>query len=93
DITVSGIAACSSETPAHATLSTASFTPSGTGGGCWCKITSPAAGGKWIFASNQSAQCSNKCSFICANNMKGTATKNITYRTNIYTSAGIATTQ
>ncbi|MBP5364085.1 MAG: hypothetical protein J6Y49_01915, partial [Alphaproteobacteria bacterium] len=85
-----GIAACSATTAAHAELSTSSFTPENAGTGCWCKLTSPATGTKWIYATANSL-CSTKCAFYCANNMKGTAAKNINYRTNIYTAAGIST--
>ncbi len=85
---VTGNAKCSATTGTNGDISAAGFTPEGTGTGCWCQIATPAKGSKWVFGTTN-ASCVDKCGYYCANNMKGTAAKNITYRTNLYNTAGI----
>ncbi|MDE5615920.1 MAG: hypothetical protein K2I81_03760, partial [Alphaproteobacteria bacterium] len=85
---LTGIAACSATTGANGDISAAGFAPESAGTGCWCKLSTPAAGSKWVYATANAA-CTDKCGFYCANNMKGTSAKNITWRTNLYQSAGI----
>lgn len=87
---VAGSAMCSTTTAANGDISASSFSPEGAGTGCWCQLTSPAQGTKWVYAT-ANASCTAKCGYYCANNMKGTSAKNITYRTNLYTVAGIKT--
>ncbi len=82
---VAGAAGCSATTSSNGTIGAAGFTPESAGTGCWCKITSPAAGAKWVYGTTNSA-CTTKCAFFCANNMKGTDT---TFRTALYNTAGI----
>ena len=87
--TVSGVGACDATTAENGDISADGFSPSGTGSGCWCKINSPAQGARYVYGTTNSS-CSTKCGYFCANNMKGTSAKNITYRTNLYTTAGIS---
>ncbi len=86
--TLTGVGACSATTSTNGTVADAGFTPEGAGVGCYCKITDPVEGARWVYASNHDS-CSTKCGYLCANNMTGTSAKNITYRTNLYQAAGI----
>ena len=86
--TLTGVGGCSATTSTNGTVAAAGFTPEGTGTGCYCKITDPVEGARWVYASNHDS-CSTKCGYLCANNMTGTSAKNITYRTNLYQAAGI----
>ena len=83
EMTVSGTGGCSTTTGSNGDISAAGFSPNGSGTGCWCQITSPTQSNRWVYATTNSS-CSTKCGFYCANNMKGTNVKNITYRTNLY---------
>ena len=87
---LTGVGGCDTTTGENGDVSESGFTPGGTGTGCWCKLTSPAQSSRWVYGTTN-ANCSTKCGYFCANNMKGTSTKNITYRTNLYEAAGIAT--
>ena len=86
---VSGEWGCSATTSSNGAYGADGFEPEGSGVGCWCKMTEPAQGAKWVYASNHD-YCTDKCSYLCANNLKGSKAKNITYRTNFYQSAGIS---
>ena len=89
DVVISGVAGCDSTTAENGDIAASGFTPSGSGNGCYCRITSPGDGGtRWVYATTHN-QCSTKCAYMCANNMKGDSSKNITYRTNLYQVAGI----
>ncbi|MBO7656670.1 MAG: InlB B-repeat-containing protein, partial [Alphaproteobacteria bacterium] len=83
EMTVSGTGGCSTTTGSNGDISAAGFSPNGSGTGCWCQITSPTQSNRWVYATTNSS-CSTKCGFYCANTMKGTSAKNITYRTNLY---------
>ena len=88
-VVISGVAGCDSTTAENGDIAASGFTPSGSGNGCYCRITSPGDGGtRWVYATTHN-QCSTKCAYMCANNMKGDSSKNITYRTNLYQVAGI----
>ncbi len=85
---VSGNGACDATTASNGDISATGFSPSGSGTGCWCRIENPAEGARWVYATTVS-QCSTKCGYMCANNMKGSSSKNITYRSNLYSTAGL----
>ena len=87
-VVVEGTGACSATTASNGDISQDGFVPEGSGSGCWCKITSPSNGEKYVFGTTNSS-CSTKCGYFCANNMKGTSAKNITYRSNLYMTAGL----
>lgn len=88
-VVISGVAGCDSTTAENGDIAASGFTPSGSGNGCYCRITSPGDGGtRWVYATTHN-QCSTKCAYMCASNMKGDSSKNITYRTNLYQVAGI----
>ena len=85
---LTGVGGCSTTTAANGAISAPGFEPEDAGTQCWCKITDPVESTKWV-AATANTNCSTKCGYYCANNMKGTKAKNITYRTNLYTTAGI----
>ena len=88
-VVISGVAGCDSTTAENGDIAASGFTPSGSGNGCYCRITSPGDGGtRWVYATTHN-QCSTKCAYMCADNMKGDSSKKITYRTNLYQVAGI----
>ena len=88
-VVISGVAGCDSTTAENGDIAASGFTPSGSGNGCYCRITSPGDGGtRWVYATTHN-HCSTTCAYMCANNMKGDSSKNITYRTNLYQVAGI----
>ena len=88
-VVISGVAGCDSTTAENGDIAASGFTPSGSGNGCYCRITSPGDGGtRWVYATTHN-QCSTKCAYMCATNMKGDSSKKITYRTNLYQVAGI----
>ena len=85
---LTGNGRCSTTTATIGDIGNADFVPNGTGNGCWCQITSPVQSSRWVYAT-QHTSCGTKCGYLCANNMNGTAAKNINYRTSLYTAAGI----
>jgi len=85
---LSGVGRCSTTTGANGAISAIDFEPNGNGTQCWCKITDPVEATRWV-AATANTSCSEKCGYYCANNMKGSKAKNITYRTNLYSAAGI----